>query len=122
MRANLMPLAGLVILATLSLVPTAQATDANSQLFIQTAIDGNQGKINLGKLAEEKANSPAVRSFGAMLVKDCKSAKDKAAAVAKQVDVTPPTGSIVMGDGGLPEIERAIGDSFEQVFRQENSI
>ena len=77
MRANLMPLAGLVILATLSLVPTAQATDANSQLFIQTAIDGNQGKINLGKLAEEKGNSPAVKSFGAMWSKIASRPKTK---------------------------------------------
>ena len=116
MRTNLMPLVGLAILATLSLVPTAQATDANSQLFIQTAIDGNQGKINLGKLAEEKGNSPAVKSFGAMLVKDCKSAKDKAAAVAKQVDVTPPTGSIVMGMADYLKLKELSGDSFDKFF------
>src|SRR5471032_708999 len=78
--------------ATLAQDKTA---DKDSQKFIKAAIKGNYAEIDVGKLAQEKGKSDAVKQFGAMLVKDHSAANEKAKQVASQIGVTPPTGASV---------------------------
>ena len=57
------------LLATAAVAQTKQA-DKDSQKFIKAAIQGDIAEIDVGKLAQEKGQSDAVKQFGAMLVKD----------------------------------------------------
>lgn len=74
-------------------MPQAQQPDKASQSFIKTAIEGNNAEIEVGKLAQQRGQSDAVKQYGAMLVKDHSEANTKAQQVARQLNVKPPTGT-----------------------------
>lgn len=95
--------------------PAAKA-DSDSQSFIKSAIEGNYAEINVGKLAQEKGNSPAVKKFGQMLVTDHTAANEKAIAAAKAMGVTPPEGSSVMEKGTYLKLKVLSGDTFDKSF------
>jgi putative membrane protein len=94
----------------------AQSPDKDSQSFIKTAIEGNIGEIDAGKLAQEKGKNPAVKQMGAMLVKDHTEANEKAKAAAAAVNVTPPTGSSISAKATYLKLKVLSGDSFDRSF------
>ena len=71
----------------------SQTADRASRSFITNAIESNIAEINVGKLAQEKGKSDAVKNFGKMLVDDHTAANEKAIAAARDLGVTPPSGS-----------------------------
>jgi putative membrane protein len=80
---------GLLLTATAGLTPaaaqTAQATAlASDSSFIQVASSLGLLQVKLGKLAEEKGSSTAVRDFGKRMVADYSKANEELAAGAKQ--------------------------------------
>ena len=81
--------------ATGAIAQTRQA-DKDSQTFIKAVIQGDIAEVDVGKLAQEKGQSDAVKQYGAMLVKDHGEHKSKAEQVAGQLGVEPPTGSSLM--------------------------
>jgi len=94
----------------------AQQPDKDSQKFIKAAIEGNIAEIDVGKLAQEKGKNPAVKQYGAMLVKDHGAAKSKAEAAAKTVQVKPPTGSSVAEKATYLKLKVLSGDAFDKSF------
>ena len=94
----------------------SQKADSASKSFIKSAIEGNYAEINVGKLAQEKGNSEAVKNFGQMLVTDHTAANEKAIAAAKEMGVTPPTGSSVMEKGTYLKLKVLSGDTFDKSF------
>lgn len=90
--------------------------DKDSQKFIKTAIEGNLGEIDVGKLAQEKGKSQAVKSYGNMLVKDHGAANEKAKHVAKQLGVEPPTGSGISAKATYLKLKLLSGDTFDRSF------
>lgn len=59
--------------------------------FITKAAEVNLGEIELGKLAEQKANDPAIQDFGKRMVEDHSKAEAELQPLAKQEGVTLPT-------------------------------
>jgi putative membrane protein len=51
-------------------VPTVFAQTAQNETFLDKAIEANATEIELGKMAETKAEDPQVKAFAAMMVKD----------------------------------------------------
>jgi putative membrane protein len=94
----------------------ANNADKDSQSFIKNAIEGNYAEINVGKLAQEKGKSDAVKTFGKMLVTDHTAANEKAIAAAKEIGVTPPSGSSVMEKGTYLKLKVLSGDTFDKSF------
>jgi len=90
--------------------------DKDSQTFIKNAIEGNNAEVDVGKLAQEKGQSDAVKQFGAMLVKDHSAANTKAQDVAKQLDVTPPTGTSIGQKATYAKLKILQGASFDKSF------
>jgi putative membrane protein len=78
-----------VALAALIAGPVA-AQPAPPQHFIKKAIRGDNSEIRLGRLAEQRGDSPGVRRFGSTLVRDHSTAKSQAERVANRIGVTPP--------------------------------
>jgi putative membrane protein len=99
-----------------SQIQSGQKADKASQSFIKSAIEGNYAEINVGKLAQEKGKSSAVKQFGKMLVDDHTAANEKAIAAAKEIGVTPPTGSSVMEKGTYLKLKVLTGDTFDKSF------
>ena len=101
--------------ASAAMAQTKQA-DKDSQKFIKAAIEGDIGEIDVGKLAQEKGQSEAVKQLGAMLVKDHGEHKAKAEEVASQLGVTPPTGSGIGAKTTYAKLKLLSGPSFDRSF------
>ena len=59
--------------------------------FITSAAQVNLGEIDLGKLAEQKANDPAIRDFGKRMVEDHTMLESELQNIAKAQGVALPT-------------------------------
>jgi len=101
--------------ATGATAQTKQA-DKDSQKFIKAAIEGDIAEVDIGKLAQEKGESDAVKQFGAMLVKDHGAHKAKAEQVANELGVTPPTGSSFSSKATYTKLKLLSGASFDRSF------
>jgi putative membrane protein len=95
---------------------TTNVADKDSQSFIKTAIEGNIGEVDVGKLAQEKGKSAAVKQYGAMLMKDHGAANETAIAAAKSLGVDPPTGSSVSAKATYLKLKVLSGDTFDRSF------
>lgn len=93
-----------------------KTADKASQKFIKAAIEGDIAEIDVGKLAQEKGQSDAVKQYGAMLVKDHGEHKAKAEGVASQLGVTPPTGSTFGEKATYAKLKLLSGGSFDRSF------
>ncbi len=93
-----------------------QDSRSASQKFIKAAIEGDIAEIDVGKLAQEKGQSEAVKQYGAMLVKDHGDHKAKAEEVASQLGVTPPTGSSFGEKATYAKLKLLTGDTFDRSF------
>ena len=94
----------------------AQKANKDSQKFIKAAIEGNVAEVDVGKLAQEKGNSAAVKKFGQMLINDHGKANDEAKAAAKEVGVEPPSGSSVGEKATYLKLKVLSGDTFDTSF------
>jgi len=94
----------------------SKPADKASQKFIKAAIEGDIAEIDVGKLAQEKGQSEAVKQYGAMLVKDHGEHKAKAEEVASQLGVTPPTGSSFGEKATYAKLKLLSGETFDRSF------
>lgn len=117
MTRNLMLAASFAAAIALSgSVAHAQSADKDSQKFIKAAIEGNLAEIDVGKLAQEKGQSDAVKSYSSMLVTDHTASNEKATQVASQLGVTPPTGSSIGEKATYLKLKLLSGVSFDRAF------
>jgi putative membrane protein len=58
--------------------------------FIKNAAIGGMAEVELGKLAEQKARSPDLKSFGARMVHDHSRADEQLATIAKEQGAAAP--------------------------------
>jgi putative membrane protein len=112
---NKFALAGVAAAMALS-VSYAYAADKDSQTFIKNAIEANYAEIDAGKLAQEKGTDPAVKEYGAMMVKDHTDANEKAKQVASLLGVDPPTGSSVGQKASYLKLKVLSGGTFDRSF------
>src|SRR5215831_17480040 len=103
------------LVATGAMAQTKQV-DKDSQKFIKAAIQGDIAEVDIGKLAQEKGQSDAVKQYGAMLVKDHGDHKSKAEQVASELGVEPPTGSSIMQKATYAKLKLLSGAMFDRSF------
>ena len=89
-------------LAATGALAQSKPVDKASQKFISSAIQGDIAEVDVGKLAQEKGQSDAVKQYGAMLVKEHGDHRTKAEQVAGELGVTPPTGSSIAQKRPMP--------------------
>lgn len=65
--------------------------DKKDREFMEKAAAGSMMEVEVGKLAEQKAQSPDVKAFGATLVKDHTAANEDLMAIAQKKGVQLPT-------------------------------
>ena len=90
--------------------------DKESQSFIKTAIEANYAEIDVGKLAQEKGTTQAIKNFGKMLVEDHSANNEKAKAVAQKLNVSPPSGASTMEKATYLKLKVLSGKSFDSAF------
>ncbi|HEU4587892.1 MAG TPA: DUF4142 domain-containing protein [Gemmatimonadales bacterium] len=73
--------------ATLHAQSTASKSDST---FVAKAAEGGMEEVELGRLAQEKASSPAVKQFGERMAKDHSKANQQLASAAQQSGIAIP--------------------------------
>src|SRR5215217_1828235 len=96
--------------------PAAWAQNTAGQEFLKKAIEGNLAEIEMGKLAQQKGASDGVRSFGKQLEQDHAAANQKATALAKEMQMTPPTQPNKKQRGDYDRMSKLSGDKFDREF------
>jgi putative membrane protein len=100
------------------LVPFAAfAADSNPDAtFYKDAAEGGMAEVELGNLAQSKASNPAVKDFGAMMVKDHSMANDKLKSLAASKDLSLPTSESVGQMATKAKLEVLSGDTFDKSY------
>ena len=75
------------VMALLALSPAAQAD--SPRRFLQNALQGANSEIMLGRMAAERARSPAVREFGQTLVSDHQQARQELRDLGRDFGLRP---------------------------------
>jgi putative membrane protein len=100
----------------LFLASTAYAAESPSQAFLKKAIEGNYAEVQMGKLAQQKAQSDDVKKFGQMLSDDHSAANQKAMDVAKSMGMTPPNGPNAKQKADYDKMSKMSGPRFDREF------
>ena len=103
-----------VALAALSFGAVARA-DSPDQ-FIKKAVQGNIAEVKMGELAQKNGSSDGVKSFGKMLVTDHGKAKDQTVALAKPLNVDPPTEPNADAKAAYDKLAKLSGAAFDKEF------
>lgn len=87
------------------------------QAFLKGAIQGDLAEMQLGRLAQQKAgNNKQLQQFGEMLENDHAANKQKAQAVAKQLDVAVPGSPNAEQQHTYQQLSQLEGPEFERQF------
>jgi putative membrane protein len=108
--------AALMIAGTAFAQEKTGAPDKQGQKFLTEAIQGNLAEVEMGKLAQQKGQSEAVKSFGQMLVTDHGDALQKATALATAAGMTPPTQPNAKQKAEHDRMAKMSGGQFDREF------
>ena len=75
----------------LRMATPAWGADKVSEVLLRDAIQGNLAAIQMGQLAQEKAQNPEVKAFAATVMVDHWASNEQAEKAAKQIGITIPT-------------------------------
>lgn len=93
------------------------AADTPDASFYKKAAEGGLAEVQLGQLAQEKSNNPAVKDFGALMVKDHSAANDKLKSIAATKKISLPASP---GAGEMASKEKQLqmlsGEAFDSSY------
>jgi putative membrane protein len=93
------------------------ANPSPDQSFYKKAAEGGVSEVELGKLAQEKGQSQAVKDFGAMMVKDHTAGNEKLKSVASTKGIIDlPTTSSVGQMSTKAKLEVLQGAAFDKSY------
>jgi putative membrane protein len=99
------------------LIGAAALADSPDESFLKNAAEGGISEVELGQLAQQKASNPAVKNFGAMMVKDHTAANDKLETLAASEQVSLPDSPSLMQKASKTKLSMLSGDSFDKSYR-----
>jgi len=114
MKVGLAFFLGLGFLVTLSIPQSIAADDAGT--FVRKAIGINLEEIQLGQLAQERAENDGVRQYGAMLVKDHTANNARATALATSIGTQVPGAPSEKAQQTYEQLTNAAPAQFDEAF------
>lgn len=105
-----------IIGTSLLLVASVAIADSPDSSFLKSAAEGGMSEVELGQLAQQKASNPAVKNFGAMMIKDHTAANEKLKALAASKDVSLPSSPSMMQKATKTRLNMLSGDSFDKAY------
>lgn len=105
-------IAGTVFLMASS-IAVAESPDSS---FMKNAAEGGMSEVELGQLAQQKGTNPAVKDFGAMMVKDHSAANEKLKSLAASKQVSLPDSPSVMQKATKTKLNMLSGDTFDKSY------
>jgi putative membrane protein len=109
---------GLSASAALAETQGTKATKAD-EMFIKEAVEGDLAEVNMGKLAQAKAQSEGVKDFGKMLERDHGEHSLKVQNKAQELGVTPPQEPNATQKAMYDRLNKLSGPKFDDQFVKE---
>ena len=107
----------IVAIGVLLLAPAlALAATDRGHSFYRKAAEGGMTEVELGRLAQDKSSDPALKDFGAMMVKDHTAANEQLAQLAASKDVHIPKGPGTAGRAEKVKLEAMSGAHFDKDY------
>lgn len=108
-------------LAGAALLPSAvvradSKASPEAAAFMQKAAIGGMAEVELGKLAQERASNPAVKQFGARMVRDHGKANAELKTLAKSKGVALPTKLDAKHASVRDELAKLSGADFDRAY------
>jgi putative membrane protein len=98
------------------LVATMALADSPDSSFYKNAAEGGLSEVELGRLAQQKATNPAVKEFGAMMVRDHTAANERLKALAATKQVVLPDSPSLTQKASKTKLDMMSGDSFDKSY------
>ncbi len=95
---------------------TSGKLSASDQKFMKEAAQGGQAEVELGQLAQQKAESPDVKAFGERMVNDHAKANDQLKQVASEKGVTLPDQADAQDNAEKARLEKMSGAQFDKAY------
>jgi putative membrane protein len=92
---------------------SAEIPDAQ---FYRDAAEGGMAEVAMGSLAQQKAQSPSVKDFGAQMVKDHSAVNEKLQALAQSKNITLPANPSVTEMAMKDKLQVLSGQSFDKSY------
>jgi putative membrane protein len=92
---------------------SAEIPDAK---FYRDAAEGGMAEVAMGNLAQQKAQSPSVKDFGAQMVKDHSAANEKLKALAQSKNITLPANTSVAEMEAKSKLQVLSGQAFDKSY------
>ncbi|WP_340264732.1 DUF4142 domain-containing protein [Sphingobium mellinum] len=108
----------LTIAASALLASAAQAAPRSDRQFLADAMKGDNGEVTLGRLAQDRGASPAVRAYGRLLVADHGQHKQKLAALGRSLNVRPTSAMTPDAMKAERMLRGLRGHRFDTAFKQ----
>jgi len=90
--------------------------DETDKDFMKEAAIGNMAEIQLGQMAQQKASSAEVKSFGERMIKDHSSADDKLKSIAQSQHISLPTALDPKHKNEASALSRLSGMQFDKEY------
>jgi putative membrane protein len=104
--------------------PRSEAKSAQGKMasgdakFLMTTAQHGKAEVELGKMASEKASSPAVKQFGERMATDHGLANDELAQLAQQKGVTLPAEPDAAHKNARDRLSKLQGEAFDREYMQ----
>lgn len=96
--------------------PPADHANTQDKLFVRQLAIGGQAEVELGKLAQQKGTSNAVKEFGKRMVEDHDKANAQLMKTARNVKAEIPKDLDPEHKRVRSELDKASGDSFDTAY------
>ncbi len=94
----------------------AMAVSTDDSKFATDVANGGLAEVALGKLAQQKATNPQVKSFADMMVKDHSKANDELMAIAKSKNITLPAAPDADHQKKMDDLSKLSGKDFDKAY------
>lgn len=102
--------------SAVALAPPSGKLAGADQKFLQKAAVGGMAEVEMGQLAQQKAQSDAVKQFAARMVQDHGKANDELKALASSKGATLPGGTDHKHAQTKQELEKLSGAAFDRAY------
>lgn len=84
--------------------------------FAVEAANGGMMEVELGKVAQQKAESQRIKDFGAMMVQDHSAANDKLKSLAQSKNITLPGTIGIDAQKDIDDLNKKTGRDFDKAY------
>ena len=97
-------------------MPAPHETNSQDRLFVMLVGAGGLAEVELGRLAQQKAGSDAVKAFAGRMVDDHEAANKELASLAKAAGIAPPTEPDPAHQAMRELLEKLSGAAFDRAY------